>query len=494
MEQQITLFSRLSDLTEEETVPMHMPGHKRNVKGIEFLENLGGRYDITEIPGFDSLQDANGVLKDAMERAAGLWKSADSFFLVNGSTVGVLASVRAAARASGSGKLIMARNCHKSVYNAAQLCLLEPIYIAPPTASGFGFCGSIPPKSIELVVRDNPGTPVILTSPTYEGVTSNIAEISIICHMYGSPLIVDEAHGAHLDLSERFTGGAVRAGADLVVQSVHKTLTGLTQSAILHLNGDLIAPEDIRNELAVFQTTSPSFLLMASIDGTVDLIETRGTELFSAWKNRLDRFDRRVAALQSLKLPGHSELFECQSDMQPAGYRRCGLGGGEVYGFDRSKIIISCESTDTTGVELYNTLRERFDIECEMAVGGYCVAMSGILDKDEHIDRLSAAICTLDDETHRTAPRLPLRQAGLPPRRMSVSVAQGEPCRQVSLRDAKGKISAEYVWAYPPGIPLVVPGEELTEELISGFIIQREAGVSLKSTSGEMPRSIRVIK
>lgn len=493
MDNNSTLFHRLNALADSDAVPMHMPGHKRNTGDFEFLKELGARYDITEIEGFDDLHDPRGILNEAMARAARLWKSERSFFLVNGSTGGILAAIRAASQ-GGTGKLIMARNCHRSVYNAALLCALEPVYILPDNLKGFGFCGSIPPKAVEKAVRENPGAAVVLTSPTYEGVISNNAEIAVICHMHGSPLIVDEAHGAHLDLSPHFTGGAVRAGADIVVQSVHKTLTGLNQAGLLHVCGALISSEDAARELAVFQTSSPSYPIMASIDSTVDLIENRGRELFKAWKKRFDRFDSAVSPLENISLPGHSELFECQSGRRAAGYKRMGLGAGAVFGFDRSKIIISCEGTDTTGPSLMRALRQRFNIECEMAAGGYCIAMSGILDRDEHMERLAAALCELDGEIRRTAPRLPLQQAALPPRRMRAEIALSEPCRSISLYDAKGKIAAEYVWAYPPGVPLVVPGEELTEGLLGSFIIHRDTGVSLKSSSGGMPRTIRVIK
>jgi len=473
---------------------MHMPGHKRNAADIPFLEELGAKYDISEIDGFDDLHNPHGVLEEAMKKAALLWKSDSCFFLVNGSTCGILSAVSAAAKISGSGKLIMARNCHKSVYNAVELNKLSAIYIAPAVVEGFGFCGSISPKDIEFAVQDNPGTPVILTSPTYEGVISNVAEISIICHMYGSPLIVDEAHGAHLDLSPFFTGGAVHTGADIVVQSLHKTLTGLTQAAILHLNGGLISYDDIQRELAVFETSSPSYLLMSSIDGTRDLIEKRGNELFKAWNKRLDKFNELVSPLQNLKIPGHSDRFACQKAKHPVGYEMRGIISPSVYGFDTSKIVISCEGTDTTGIALMKELRTRFGIECEMAACGYVVAMSGILDSDGNIERLGKAIRELDKGIHKTAPRLPFTAAKFPPRRMNVSTAREKAARTMSVKDIRGKISAEYIWAYPPGIPLVVPGEELTEETLKSLIIQREAGVSLRSTYGGMPKALRVLE
>ncbi|NLT63536.1 MAG: hypothetical protein GXY01_03610 [Clostridiales bacterium] len=493
MDEYKSLFQRLAGYAASNTVPLHMPGHKRNAAGIPFLEELGAKYDITEIEGFDDLHNPRGILADAMQKAARLWKSDTCFFLVNGSTCGILSAVRAAAKISGNGRIIMARNCHKSVYNAVELSELTPIYIAPAAVEGFGFCGSIPPKDIEIAVRDNPGTPVILTSPTYEGIISNIAEISVICHLYGSPLIVDEAHGAHLGISPFFNGGAVHAGADIVVQSLHKTLTGLTQTGLLHLSGGLIPPEDILRELSIFETSSPSYLLMSSIDGTRELIETRGGELFKNWNKRLDRFDKLVSPLQNLKIPGHSDFFDCQKKNSLAGYARRGIESSAVYGFDRSKIVISCEGTDTTGISLMSELRSRFGIECEMAACGYVVAMTGILDSDESIERLGKALCRLDAKTRTTAPRIPFTAAKLPPRRMSVSEARASTSRSMSVRDVRGKVSAEYIWAYPPGIPLVVPGEELTEEIIKSIIIQREAGVSLRSTSGGMPKTLRIL-
>lgn len=488
-----SILDKLREYSEQGSVPMHMPGHKRNVSGIAFLEELGAKYDISEIEGFDNLHAPGSMLLEAMERAAKLWGSDKCYFLINGSTCGILAAVRAAAALSRSGKLIMARNCHMSVYNAVELCYLEPVYIAPPTVEGFGFCGSIAVRDVERAVRDNPGTPLILTSPSYEGVISNIPEIAVICHMYGSPLIVDEAHGAHLDLSDCFVGGAVKAGADLVIQSLHKTLTGLTQTALLHCNGELIPSEAVARELAVFESSSPSYLLMASIDGTTKLIEERGQSLFRAWEERLDLFDKRVSELKTLRTPGHGELFDCQHRRRLPGFVPRSLPCGELYDFDRSKIIISCEGTDTSGVELMRELRESFGIECEMASGGYLLAMTGILDRPRSIEHLAFAISALDGETRRTAPRMPFVPPNIPPQSMSMSEARAAPAEFCYLRDAAGGISAEFVWSYPPGIPLVVPGERITDDLLTSMIILREAGVSLQSTNRGMPKRIMLL-
>ena len=488
-----TLFSRLQDYAASDAVPMHMPGHKRNTAGVPFLEALGARYDVTEIDGFDDLHDPHGILKDAMYRAACLWGSDTAFFLVNGSTCGVLAAVAAAAKCSGSGRLIMARNCHRSVYNAVELCGLDAVYLTPPPVEGFGFCGSISPKDVEKAVTANPGTPVVVTSPTYEGVLSNIAEIAVVCHVWGSPLIVDEAHGAHLGLSPAFPGGAIAAGADIVIHSLHKTLTGLTQTGVLHISGGLVPAAAIRRELSVFETSSPSYILMSSIDGTRDLLEQQGRELFRAWDARLARFDESCTPLEKLRLPGHSDPFDFQPFPPGAGFRRSGLKCPTVWGFDRSKLVVSCEGTDTTGASLMAGLRQKYHIECEMAAPGYLVAMTGLLDTDENLDRFADALRALDKKICQTAPRRPFTAAPVPPRRLPVREALVRETRTVPLRAAKGETAAEYVWAYPPGIPLAVPGEELTDELIRSLSIQRDAGVSLRSSSGGMPKTLRVV-
>lgn len=493
MEQYETLLQRLQCYCAGNAAAMHMPGHKRNAPGIAFLEALGAKYDITEIDGFDDLHHPSGILAKSMDRASELWNSEKSFFLVNGSTCGILAAVRACERLCGKGKLIMARNCHMSVYNAAELCGLEPIYITPEEVPEFGFCGSISPSSVERAVTENPGSPVIITSPTYEGVLSNIAEIAIVCHMHGSLLIVDEAHGAHLDLSKYFTGSAVTAGADIVVQSLHKTLTGLTQTAILHVSGGLIPSDYIQRELAIFQSSSPSYLLMASIDGTVDLLIRRGSELFRSWNERLYRFDEAVWGLKNLRIPGHSELFDCQRESPRAGFVRRSVGGSAVYGFDKSKLIISCEGTDLSGVELMKRLRRDFEIECEMSAGGYALAMTGILDSSENLMRLADAVLAIDSQTKKTNPRLPYRLPPLPPQRMSTKAALCRTPKSVFVKDARGLVSAEYVWAYPPGVPLIVPGEEITAEMVSSILHLRESGVELHSLCGGMPKSINVV-
>jgi arginine/lysine/ornithine decarboxylase len=466
------LIDKLEALSGSESVPLHMPGHKRNTEGLDFLEKLGARYDITEIEGFDDLHHPRGILKQAMERAARLWKSKRSYFLVNGSTGGILAAVRAASL-NGSGRLIMARNCHISVYNAALINGLEAVYLSPDPLESLGLCGSVPPFAVESALKEYPGAPVIITSPSYEGVISDLASIAAICHAHGSPLLVDEAHGAHLDLSPHFTGGAVSAGADIAVQSVHKTLTGLTQSAILHLNGGLISPEAVQTALSIYQTSSPSYPIMASIDASAELINDRGPELFVSWNARLEDFYKRTAKLQNIRLAFPD-------------------GEAGVFGFDRSKLIIYCRGLNITGPELSEKLRAEYGIYCEMAAGSYCLAMTGLTDREESLVRLASALLVLDAKLEKTGEGRPLSLPAIPPQAMSAAEALSRPARAIPVREALGKVCAEYVYAYPPGIPLIAPGEEITSEFIEALTAYQSAGVSLTGSSGLPPGTIRI--
>lgn len=488
-----TLFQRLKNHSENNFTSMHMPGHKRRPLGTEFLQPLGCAYDITEIEGFDDLHHPRGILAEAMDRAAKLWGSRRCFFLVNGSTGGILSAVRAAALATGSKTLIMARNCHRSVYNAAELLDLKPVYLLPETPADCGFCGDISPEAVRLSLQDSPGAPVILTSPTYEGVISNIPEIAEICHRHGSPLIVDEAHGAHLGLSGVFPQGAVAGGADAVIQSLHKTMTGLNQTALLHISGDIIPAGEIARQLAVFQTSSPSYPLMASIDGTVDLMENRGEELLGSWKLALETFDRAAAKLEKLSVPGHSRPFACEIGKTSVGSQDF-LQNTGIYDYDPSKIVVSCCNVDISGSELMAALYKRWGIVCEMAAGDYLVAMTGPGNTREDLLRLAEALLSLDREL-TLCKKPPLSAAApLPPKHMNPQKALSSACEHLSLDRARGRIAAEYVWAYPPGIPLVVPGEELTEDLLVFFRRQMDSGVALRCNSGSLSETICVLK
>lgn len=445
-------------LEENKKIPMHMPGHKRNVMLADYLKRLGADLDITEIDGFDNLHNAGGILKQSMEKAAALRGADRAFYLINGTTAGILAAVCAVV--SRGDKVVVARNCHKSVYNAVELAGAEPIFILPKQDDENGIVGPIEYTDLENTLSMNENVKlVIITSPTYEGVVSDIGTISRICHEYDIPLLVDSAHGAHLGFGYGFQDSATTLGADIAVESLHKTLPSLTQTAICYCKNAFA--EKIAEKLAIFETSSPSYLLMASIDGCIRLIEERGDKLFSAWKKRLDNLYSSCAELKNIT-----------------------LWDGGKFEKDPSKIVLLGENG------LFDALRRR-QVECEMSLPGYTLAMTGMGDTDEMMARFIECLFSVDKEiTAKKKPAIP--QMHLPQKKLSVYDAGV--CETEAVSNALGRISAGYIWAYPPGIPLVVPGEVIEKEEIEIFSEYKSAGIDLFCTRKCESGKILVVK
>lgn len=460
-----TLFMALQRYGREDAIPMHMPGHKRNEALAPYLKALGAGLDITEIDGFDDLHGAEGILRRGMERAAQLWGAKRSFYLVNGSTCGILAAIHAVLGQGGSA--IVARNCHKSVYHGLELCGITPHFLLPPVESRFGICGSIAPAEVERALQTHPDVRlVIVTSPTYEGVVSDIRAIADVAHRHHAVLLVDEAHGAHLGMGN-FPAGAVACGADVVIQSAHKTLPSLTQTALLHLQGELVDPERVAHSLEIFETSSPSYLLMASLDSCVALLLEQGQHLLQEWNASLQAFGQEVRSLQHLRILGYTAAPD-----------------SSVYALDPSKIVISTAGTSVTGPELMGSLRKEANIELEMAASDYVIAMTGMGDTADTFHALARALCKAD-RMIQTSPSAAVRPALQLPRRLcSAQEAVFGAREKCPLDKAAGRVSAGYVWAYPPGIPLLVPGEEIDAALLSVFKGLQESGVSLRGLSG----------
>jgi len=455
------LYGALSAYQQRDICPMHMPGHKRQTL---FAADLPWHLDISEIHGFDDLHSAEGILLDAQRRAAALWGSDSAYFLVNGSTGGILAGIYAATRPGD--RVLIARNCHKSVYHAVELLGLCPVYLEPPILEESGICGSISPTSVAEAVAQNPDVRLaVLTSPSYEGVVSDIGTIAETLHKKSIPLLVDEAHGAHFGLSPHFPQSAVSQGADIVIQSLHKTLPSLTQTAIAHLRDGLIPRERLRHGLGIFQTTSPSYPLMASIDGCVGLLRDEGAALFAAWRDRLSAFRRSVSDLR------HLSVLSETSDSH------------RIYAHDTGKIPILCGGASITGPELLAALREDYGIELEMALPGYALAMTGLANTDEHFHRLGSALRQLDCTLH-PAPLRPINP--LPPMGEQI-MPPGEALRasgrRIAVGQSVGQIARTYLWAYPPGIPLITPGQRITAALVDCLAGLSDGQVAVKSTA-----------
>ncbi|MBR6050823.1 MAG: aminotransferase class I/II-fold pyridoxal phosphate-dependent enzyme [Clostridia bacterium] len=420
-------------------LPMHMPGHKRKTPA-KYLKKLAADIDITEIDGFDDLHCPSGLIAEAEERAAALWGAQKSHILVGGSTVGILAGIYSFL--DPSDEVLVARNCHKSVYHAVEICGSTPRYIVPERDEKTGIYLSVDPEKVAAALDYFKKIKlVVITSPTYEGVISDIPAIADICHKRGVAMLVDEAHGAHLDLSDKFAGGAVKAGADVVVQSLHKTLPSLTQTAIAHVGG-FCDKDKFARALDVFETSSPSYLLMASADGCVDYIKNNG-KMFAKWSAAIDSFRDGAKKLT------HLSLFN-----------------GGTFASDKSKIVVTTAGTSISGFELMKKLREEYDIELEMASEKYAVAMTGMFDTKSTLGKLIRALTKID-KTLTAAEASDITSVDLPVYAITPKEAVILPCEAVFAGEAEGEISAEYVWAYPPGTPLIVPGEVIDGDAVA---------------------------
>lgn len=493
------MYQQLISYGESDVYPFHMPGHKR--RALPFPNPY--TIDITEIDGFDNLHHAEGLIREAEERAAKLYGADRSYYLVNGSTCGLLAAICAAARRGD--KVLAARNCHKAVYHAISMQGLSAEFLYPAITRG-DLQGQITAAQVEEALTKHPDIAVvILTSPTYEGIVSDVAAIAACCHAHGAALIVDEAHGAHFGFGAGFPENAVRLGADAVIMSLHKTLPSFTQTALLHCNGTRIDPGRVARYLGVYETSSPSYLFMAGMDACIDLIREQGAELFAEYRRRLDAFYRDTADLVQLHVMRREDL--CKE---------------EAYDWDDSKLIIYAGAMG--GEALHQELLGHYHLQMEMVSADYVLGMTSLMDTDEGMRRLVTALHEIDEkngrrmtalhetdekngrlnaalcETNEKNGRLNAAEAGFTarmyrenPRRMQIYQALDLPYREVPLDEAVGKMAADYVYLYPPGIPLIVPGEVITEEFIRHIRECRERKLNVEGQGNLALGRIKIV-
>lgn len=483
------LYEKLAAYGASDFYAFHMPGHKRLVGEFENPYKI----DITEIDGFDDLHhpEADGVLTEAQRRAAQVFGAEETHFLVNGSTAGILSAISGCTRRDGT--ILMARNCHRSAYHGAELRGLRTVYLYPQYIEKLGINGAVLPEDVENALKkaqaDTELQAVMIVSPTYDGVCSDVRRIAEICHRYRVPLIVDQAHGAHFPFSGYFPEDAVSAGADVVIHSVHKTLPSMTQTALLHVQGPLVNREQIRRFLSIYQSSSPSYVLMASIDACVELLEREGGALFAKHERELRAFRESCRDLKWLYLAGlDSETDGVWQDQEKA------AEFGWTADFDRSKLLISARKANRAGAhrngeELSALLRERYHIQMEMSGPDYVVGIAGIADSEEGVRRLSEALHEIDQNIaaeiqNRTFYQGEKREiAAIDEKAVSQTCPENnalprlEPFLTLSeaveaeavrrpLRACRDAVAGTYVYLYPPGIPVLAPGERVTEELL----------------------------
>lgn len=458
-------------------VSFHMPGHKgaafyRRFGHSDFIEHFID-CDVTEICGADNLFLTEGILKEAQDVYSGLYDSVKSYLLINGSSGGIIAAILSSV--SKGRKLIMARNCHKSVFNTLTLADIQPIYAYPDLIDDYEISGPIPSAEIELLVKNNPDADaVILPSPNYYGICSDIEAIADIVHKYNKVLIVDQAHGAHLKMFSKYginelPKSAEESGADIVINSTHKTLASFTQTAILNLNSDRVSPDIVEDKLQCIESTSPSYLLMASLDINAGILKEHGQELMQKWIENLNFFYDEAA-----KIPG-LEILSRLPDM------------------DWTKINFSFRKLGVSGHELEQMLLEK-NIFIELYTGDLVMSMTGIGNtRDDFIAFLNAL-----NEISESRTKSQINKKSAENNKASVKHASAfkravihdipKNAGRVPLLEAEGLICKSSIIPYPPGIPLVCPGEKLEREtlLYIQSLREKEEKVIGVNASGEV--------
>lgn len=432
----------------ENPISFHMPGHKgqrlyREYGYSKFLDNIMDM-DITEIPGADNLFQAESIISETMAKYRNLYDSKESYLLVNGSSGGLISAILSSV--NQGGKLLMARNCHKSIFNALSLGGIEPVYLYPEIIEEYGISGQIDPKKVATMLDENPEIQaVVIPSPNYYGICSDIGAIAEECHKRDKIVIVDQAHGAHLKMMEKFGGksgenypeSAESQGADIVINSVHKTLASWTQSAVLNVCSDRVDTTILADKLQVIESSSPSYPMMATLDINADLLLNYGEKLMNDWAKNIEYFYDNTKAIHGLKVLTAKEL-------------------------DSTKINIDMSYYGLNGNQLEAELNKRH-IYPELVAGNLVMCMTGIGNTRKDFETLLIALMQISI-SHNPCFDTPKQIKSIYKTLDRTDVPKRK--KSVRIDDALGKVCASSVIPYPPGIPLVCPGEIFDREVI----------------------------
>ncbi len=478
------LFSTLKDeYFGRNVTPFHVPGHKRgNGTDKEFLDFIGKStfdIDVTIFKLVDGLHHPTSCIKKSQELLADAYGVKHSFFAVNGTSGAIQAMIMSVVK-SGE-KILVPRNVHKSVSAGIILSGSEPVYMTPEIDEELGIATGVKPETVENMLRQDPDiAAVLIINPTYYGMATDIKKIAEIVHSFDIPLIVDEAHGPHLHFHEELPESAIDAGADICAQSTHKILGALTQMSVLHVNSTRIDVEKVKQTLSLLHTTSPSYPLMASLDCARRQIALHGKELLEK-AIRLARYFR----VEANKIPG----IYCFGEEK--------IDGKGFYSFDPTKITISAKELGLKGYELESLLINDYDIQMEMSDYYNTLGLITIGDTDESVNKLLNA---LKDISLRFADKCQelknktLKIPSIPELILMPREAFFSEKNKVPFKESAGKICGEMIMAYPPGIPIIIAGERITQEIIDYVEELKEANLHLQGMEDSTLNTINIIE
>lgn len=479
----IPILKALKEYSKEDTTYFHMPGHK----GGNIFKKIGFKpsdinmlsMDITEVPGIDNLHCPESSIKEAQELAAQAFGAEHTFLLINGTTGGIYSMILAST--NPGDKIIIPRNCHKSVTGAVILGRLQPIYINPELDTILNIASGISPKSVQNAIQEHPDAKaVVITSPTYYGVCSDLETISEIAHENNMLLLVDEAHGAHFGFHSALPKTALQCGGDMVAQSTHKTLPAMTQSSMLHVKSGKVDIDRLKFFLQLTQSTSPSHILLASLDTARYIMQQKGEELL---KDIIDQCN----CLRD-EINNSSSLY-CLS--------KADIGRDSVFDIDSTRITVNFRKLGLSGTEADEILRGKFKLQVEMSDLYNIVAICTVGDNVESIKKLSAAIKTLAKEHEIDSKQIDGYSLGAIDK-PKMSLLPWEAVYQikedVSIDDCLGRICGEMIVPYPPGIPIIMPGEIINKNVIDYALECRSKGIKINGIKDASLKYISVIR
>ena len=472
------IYEALEKYRKKRVVPFDVPGHKRGRGNPELVELLGEKcvnLDVNSMKPLDNLCHPVSVIKEAEELVADAFGAEHAFLMIGGTTSAVQSMVLSVCKAND--KIILPRNVHKSVINALILCGATPIYVEPKVNERIGIALGMEIDSFVRVIEENPdAVAVLVNNPTYYGICSDLKKIVEVAHSHGLRVLADEAHGTHLYFGEDLPVSAMAAGADFAAVSMHKSGGSLTQSSVL-LTSQSVNADYVRQIINLTQTTSASYLLLSSLDISRRNLALRGRESFAAVVKMAEYARNEINAIGGYYA-----------------YSKELVNGTSVYDYDVTKLSVHTQGIGLTGIEVYDLLRDEYDIQIEFGDIGNILAYISIGDRIRDIERLVGALADIKRLYERDGSDLVSGEYIQPDVVMSPQTAFYANKESVPIRQTDGMICAEFVMCYPPGIPILAPGERITKEIIDYILYAGEKGCSLQGTEDPKVAYLKVIK
>ncbi len=472
------IYEALSEYRENRIVSFDVPGHKQGKGNPELLEFLGKQcmsIDVNSMKPLDNLCHPVSVIKEAEELMADAFGAAHAFFMVNGTSSAVQTMVMSVCKRGD--KIIMPRNVHRSSINALIICGAVPVYVNPGVNKRLGIPLGMSVSSVKKAIDENPDAKaIIVNNPTYYGVCSNLREIVKLAHNAGMKVLVDEAHGTHFYYGDYMPLSAMSVGADMAAVSMHKTGGSLTQSSVLLLGKD-INPGYVRQVINLTQTTSASYLLLTSLDISRKNLALNGRRIYE-----------KVTTLASYGIREINRIGGFYA------FSRELINGDDIFDFDPTKLSVHTRDIGLAGIEVYDKLRDRYDIQIEFGDIGNILAIISVGDTMLNIERLISAMSEIK-RLYTKDPAGMLDHEYIEPHVVcSPQEAFYAEKKQLPLRETLGRVCAEFVMCYPPGIPILAPGELITKDALEYIIYAKEKGCNLLGAEDMNTEKINVIK